>query len=141
MVVISIIALLSSIISVSLIEARKKSKQSKVVADMIQIRNAAELYRTDTAAYPNTLDVLVPSYLPVQPKNPFNNSVYSVTTERFQFLGWAPNYACGSDYEAGRLVVVSSFISSPVSGDSNIPGMKYVYAGPGFTQQTAQCVD
>src|SRR3989344_2270692 len=47
LVVISIISLLSSIILASLGVARSKARDSKRVQDMIQVRNALELYATD----------------------------------------------------------------------------------------------
>lgn len=53
MVVISIIALLSSIVLASLNSARAKAQSAKFVAELKQLQNALELYRTDNGNYPN----------------------------------------------------------------------------------------
>ncbi|MEK7621655.1 MAG: prepilin-type N-terminal cleavage/methylation domain-containing protein [Patescibacteria group bacterium] len=52
LVVISIISLLSSIVFASLNQARVKARDSKRVQDLIQLRNALELYRADYGRYP-----------------------------------------------------------------------------------------
>src|SRR3990167_3537300 len=52
LVVIAIISLLSSIILASLGAARSKARDSKRVQDLIQVRNALELYKLQTGRYP-----------------------------------------------------------------------------------------
>lgn len=52
MVVISIIALLSSIVLVALKDAREKAKTKAFRAEVNQFINALELYRTDNGKYP-----------------------------------------------------------------------------------------
>ena len=47
LVVIAIISLLSSIVLASLSQARAKARDSKRVQDLIQLRNALELYALD----------------------------------------------------------------------------------------------
>ncbi|MEK7585014.1 MAG: type II secretion system protein [Patescibacteria group bacterium] len=52
LVVIAIISLLSSIVLASLGQARVKARDSKRVQDMIQLRNALELYNSKYGRYP-----------------------------------------------------------------------------------------
>lgn len=52
LVVIAIIALLTSVILVSLYNARLKSRDAKRVTDIRQIRNALELYFNECRSYP-----------------------------------------------------------------------------------------
>jgi general secretion pathway protein G len=52
LVVISIIGLLSSIVLTSLNTARSKSRDTKRIEDLSQLRNALELYRQDHGIYP-----------------------------------------------------------------------------------------
>ena len=53
LVVISIIGLLSSIVLASLQSAKQKANAASVVEGMNQLKNAFELYKTDTGHYPN----------------------------------------------------------------------------------------
>lgn len=55
LVVIAIISLLSSIVFASLGQARAKARDSKRIQDLVQIRNALELYRLDNGRYPTPL--------------------------------------------------------------------------------------
>ncbi len=55
LVVIAIISLLSSIVFASLAQARAKARDSKRVQDLIQLRNALELYKTDYGRYPDDI--------------------------------------------------------------------------------------
>lgn len=52
LVVIAIISLLSSIVIGSLNQARAKSRDSKRVQDLVQLRNALELYKSANGYYP-----------------------------------------------------------------------------------------
>jgi prepilin-type N-terminal cleavage/methylation domain-containing protein len=51
LVVIAIIGLLSTIVLVSLNSARNKAKDTRIIADLSQIRNIAELIYSDTNSY------------------------------------------------------------------------------------------
>jgi len=51
MVVISIIGLLSSIVLASLTNARRKAQDARLISDMINLRTAAEIYRSTTGSY------------------------------------------------------------------------------------------
>ena len=57
LVVIAITSLLSSIILASLGAARSKARDSKRVQDLIQMRNALELYKADYGKYPDYVQV------------------------------------------------------------------------------------
>ncbi|MFA6297351.1 MAG: prepilin-type N-terminal cleavage/methylation domain-containing protein, partial [Candidatus Paceibacterota bacterium] len=61
LVVISIIALFSSVVLAAVKDARNKGNVAKVKADMIQIRNAAELYKNDKGSYPLYFSDLIPT--------------------------------------------------------------------------------
>lgn len=64
LVVIAILSLLSSILLVSLNEARVKARNSKRVQDLIQVRNALELYRAQFGQYPVPCNRPLPSPAP-----------------------------------------------------------------------------
>ena len=53
LVVISIIGLLSSIVIASLQSAKQKAQAASIVEGMNQLKNAFEIYKTDTGHYPN----------------------------------------------------------------------------------------
>lgn len=118
LVVISIIALLSSVIMVVVQSAITKSKVAKVKADMIQIRNAAEVYKTDTGNYPPVFgytDWLIPKYIPREPISPFGGR-YDIIIET------SNSYYCGQifsnqELEKGRLAVyLRNAVNVPASG-------------------------
>lgn len=58
LVVIAIIGVLASIVLASLNSARRKSRDTRRVADINQLRLALELYFDANAAYPDTIDLL-----------------------------------------------------------------------------------
>lgn len=92
LVVVSIIGLLSSIVFASLNSTRAKGRDAKRLGDLIQIRNALELYYGDNNKYPTTsgswwgncsgfgsfsttgaggyIPNLAPTYIPVLPLDP-----------------------------------------------------------------------
>lgn len=54
-IVVTIIALLSSIVLVSLGESRQKARDANRLADMQQLRTALELYHSNTEVYPGDI--------------------------------------------------------------------------------------
>lgn len=85
MVVIAIIGLLTSIVSLGLMSAKQKSRDSKRIADLKTIQLALSLYYNDNLMYPKNIYCtstasgcgttapllgLAPTYLPVVPKDP-----------------------------------------------------------------------
>lgn len=74
--VVVIIAILASILIATFLKARA---QSTVAASKVSIKNigtALETYFTDQDAYPETLGVLVPAYVPALPTDPCTNAPY-----------------------------------------------------------------
>jgi prepilin-type N-terminal cleavage/methylation domain-containing protein len=79
MVVISIIALLSSIVLINVSEARKKALNAKRILLTHQYRLALENYATDYGGYPDTGDVTDMYCIGVRPSNAScSNGVYQI---------------------------------------------------------------
>ncbi len=71
LVVIAIIGILSSVVLASLNSARRKSRDARRMADLQQIKLAAELYfDANGSQYPATLDGLAPEYIGAVPTDP-----------------------------------------------------------------------
>lgn len=71
LVVIAIIGILSSVVLASLNTARRKSRDARRMADLQQIKLAAELYfDANGSEYPATLDGLAPDYIGSVPVDP-----------------------------------------------------------------------
>jgi general secretion pathway protein G len=63
LVVIAIIGLLASTVILALNSARRKSRDSKRVAEIKQISTATEVYFSEYGGYPDTLESLSPDYI------------------------------------------------------------------------------
>lgn len=87
LVVISIIALLASIVLVSLNTARQKARDARRVADIRTIQQALNLYFDVLGRYPAILDSLKSTYVAQIPLDPKDNSAYK--------------YACLKDAASG----------------------------------------
>jgi type II secretion system protein G len=74
LVVIAIIGLLSSIVLASLAQAKTKARDAERVSEINSIRNALELYRNATGAYPTTLTAIQPTYISAVPTDPLGNT-------------------------------------------------------------------
>lgn len=79
LVVIAIIGMLTAIVSISLVSAKQKSRDSKRIGDLKTIQLALSLYYNDNLMYPTNIYGtgatapamgLAPNYLPVVPKDP-----------------------------------------------------------------------
>jgi len=109
LVVIAIIAILASVIFVSLATTRAKARDAKRIADLKQVQTALELYRNDNGGYPignwntptlwttNLTTALVnPGYISSIPLDP-------VGTDFYRFYSNISPYTCNgrtwSDYE------------------------------------------
>ena len=79
LVVIAIIGVLASIVLASLNNARRKSRDARRVTDIKQLQLALELYFDSLTEYPDTLALLVPTYIPVEPKDPVGAAAYFYT--------------------------------------------------------------
>ncbi len=77
LVVIAIIGILASVVLASLNSARKKSRDARRLADIKQLQVALELYfDAHSGNYPLTLAALVPTNIPVEPKDPVGQTDY-----------------------------------------------------------------
>jgi hypothetical protein len=65
----------------------KNSNDVKIKADIQQILYALEIYRADNKYYPDNLDLLMPNYLAVMPKNSVTDKeyTYQVSTNKLDF--------------------------------------------------------
>jgi general secretion pathway protein G len=83
LIVIAIIAILSSLAFASLNSVRIKSRDSNRISDIKQLQTALSHYYQDNNAYPTAAQFnssLVPAYLPALPKDPVTNSSYAYST-------------------------------------------------------------
>ncbi len=77
MVVISIIGILVAIGIVSYRKTYQLSRDSRRKADLAQIRQALETYRSENGYYPSTLNSLTPNYISEIPTDPKTNQSYT----------------------------------------------------------------
>lgn len=85
LVVIGIIALLASVVIVSLSSARAKSRDATRLAQIRQLAGAMELYFTEYGTYPAATATLVPNYIGAWPKYPTPVDGAACTTSTFAF--------------------------------------------------------
>ncbi len=102
LVVIAIITLLSSIVFASLNSARVKARDAKRVADLIQIRNALELYYNDYGHYPNLSGATwacfdCTTYISTPIYSPNAASIYVALQPYLSGVPKDPNNAPGAD--------------------------------------------
>lgn len=122
LVVISIISLLSSVALTGLSSARAKARDSKKVQTMIQLRTAAELYRTQNNNYPLNITQLVSLMGNTDP------STYS------SYIYWDPafvslnlnGYTCGGQPLSYLLYVQNGTMESSVK----LPVITHITSGP-----------
>lgn len=76
LVVIAIIGVLASIVLASLNTARRKSRDTRRVADMNQARLALQLYYDSNRVYPATGATLAPTYIALWPTDPVSGVAY-----------------------------------------------------------------
>jgi general secretion pathway protein G len=134
LVVIAIIGILSSVVLTSLNSARTKGRDSKRKQDLISLRNALELYRSDKNAYPSTggawyssepgdsvtdnsgnyIPGLSPVYIATLPRDPRGGDSKIVPP----CAGWKSAYLYRSDGIDYKLLAHCSAENSWVSSDS-----------------------
>lgn len=105
LVVIAIIGVLASIVLASLNSARRKSRDSRRIADVKQLQLAMELY-FDAAVggslnYPAALSSLAPTYIPAVPIDPLGGA-YAY------FKCSSTNYHLGASLEESGNVALSN---------------------------------
>lgn len=77
LVVIAIIGILSSVVLASLNNARRKSRDARRMADLQQIKLAAELYFDVGSSYPEAIADLVPDQIGSEPLDPLTDASYA----------------------------------------------------------------
>ncbi|TSC78674.1 MAG: putative General secretion pathway protein GspG [Parcubacteria group bacterium Gr01-1014_33] len=99
LVVIAIIGILASVVLASLNNARRKSRDARRISDMKQIQLALELYYDGVGAggYSSLVATLVPTYLPVEPKDPSTSVIYPYAYSPTS--GTISTYHIGADLE------------------------------------------
>lgn len=77
LVVISIIAILASVVTVNVSSSRQKARDAKRTADLLAVQSALELYYADNKSYPSAADfkkikdiVELNTYLTTMPQDP-----------------------------------------------------------------------
>jgi prepilin-type N-terminal cleavage/methylation domain-containing protein len=86
LVVISIIGLLSSVVLVSLANARQKARDSKRVGEMNQLSKAFELFYNDAGAYPTGTGAPGTTYTIANTGAVFGSDLLQAKTSRGQFF-------------------------------------------------------
>ncbi len=105
LVVIAIIGILASIVLVSLNTARKRSRDTRRIADVRQLQLALELYFDSNKAYPATLSSLAPTYIPVISTDP-NGGAYLYAA--ISVSGSCTSYHLGATLEDSSNSALSS---------------------------------
>ena len=88
LVVIAIIAILSSIILVSLMGPRSKARDAKRISDVSQLQLALEQYFNKNQAYPSNLSGVSPAYISTLPKDPKTNADYDYRVDASNYYDY-----------------------------------------------------
>jgi prepilin-type N-terminal cleavage/methylation domain-containing protein len=97
LVVIAIIGILSSIVMVSLVSARQKSRDAKRIADIKNIQLSLEQYYNDNLNYPtNIYTGLVPTYMSNVPYDPNSSTICTTGAQSSCYKYAALNVSGGS---------------------------------------------
>ena len=100
LVVIAIIAVLASIVLVSLNTARIKGRDARRIADIKSLQVALELYYDSTSnVYPIALSSLSPTYIPAIPADPKDNTAYKYAYTDTATQGVQKKYHLGAILE------------------------------------------
>lgn len=116
LVVIAIIAILASIITVSLQTARAKGRDSKRIADIRTIQLALEEYYNDHGAYPITTASLAPTYLPNVPCDPNSNSSCSIP---YKYTAYNLTATSGGSSNCGIYPIVKYHVGAALEDSTN----------------------
>lgn len=114
LVVIGIIALILAIAVVNYRSANERSRNGRRLADLQQIRSAAEMFRADNPAtgYPGSVAAMVPNYLPVTPLDPLSGSNYAYYYRRIT----STTYEVCARFEGGTAMCTASGGSAVACG-------------------------
>ncbi len=120
--VIAIIGILASVVLASLSTARRKARDARRVADIKQLQLAVELYADSSGIYPSLLSSLVPTYIPVEPKDPIGSVSY-------RYVGLLVGNLCVSYHLGANL---EDKTNSALTGDVDNAGGGAACTGPNF---------
>lgn len=138
LVVIAIIAVLASIVLVSLNTARIKGRDARRIADIKSLQVALEMYYDSTSnVYPAALTSLAPTYIPAIPKDPKDGSTnYSYSASgSAHTLGATKAYHLGARMEdAGH-----SALSTDVDNDNSTANVWATYFDGNGTGSANAC--
>lgn len=122
LVVIAIIAVLASIVLVSLNTARVKGRDARRLADIKSIQNALELYYDSTSGtYPIALTGLASTYIPAVPKDP-NGTTYWNTGNYFYARSSASD---ATSYHLGAVLEDASHTGYNTDADFDSSALGY----------------
>jgi prepilin-type N-terminal cleavage/methylation domain-containing protein len=138
MVVLSIIAILSSIILTSLQRSQEKSRDARRVSDIKEIQLALSLYYNDNSCYPPNIynnstcgtatSGLSPNYMSVVPKDPQTVTAYSYAPLTGSSNGSScTSYHLGSVLENASDVSGSDKVTLNASSNSNSADSRGLY--------------
>lgn len=100
MVTISIIGILSAITMISFSSSKAKARDTERVGEIQAIATALELYYSKYKYYPNLVSVLVPNYLPSEPKDPSTGQGYKYVSFKADNLSSCSFYHLGAKLES-----------------------------------------
>ena len=149
LVVIAIIGVLASIVLASLNTARRKSRDTRRIADINQLRLALELYFDALATYPvgTSLAPLASTYIPAIPADPLGNAYnYQALTSAGAACasGSCPSYHIGATLAEVTNSALDGDIDNTVGfhGLSNVSeGTACNTTGGGVNGTTETCYD
>jgi len=81
LVVIAIIGILISILTSSFLTAQKQTRDSRRKADIEQIRQGLETYRSELGTYPTSINLLSPDYINSLPTDPISGGIYAYSQD------------------------------------------------------------
>ena len=125
LVVIAIIGILASVVLASLNSARKKSRDARRVADIKQIQLALELYFDSHSSYPDEIETMAGTEIPVEPTDPVGGASYS-------YCGIS-----GTDYHLGATLEDSGHVA--LDSDSDFTSTTCAVGGALFNGILGTC--
>ena len=129
LVVIAIIGVLASVVLASLNSARRKSRDSRRIADIKQLQLALEMYFDANSSYPAALTALTPTYIPTIPKDPIGATDYPY------YQCSSTKYHLGAGLEESSNPALQSDLNSVPSDCSGSP----ILSGNETNNATAVC--
>lgn len=106
LVVVAIIGILMSVIMVGLSSARAKGRDAKRISDVKNIELALKLYYADNGSrFPTSLTLLVPNYLPSQPRDPSTNNFYAYSAQHSGTPAQCTNFHLGATLETAQIAL------------------------------------